>query len=306
MSDLYKKSGVDVKKTDELVNDISELVSSIGGFGGVYDIGDRYLVGSTDGVGTKILLAKEYDMLDGIGIDCVAMCVNDIVCTGAKPMFFLDYYASDNVNKKDYMTVIKSIKKGCDESKMALIGGETAELPSLIVADHFDIAGFCVGMVDKNKLVTGGGIKKGDYVIGVKSDGFHSNGFSLVRKIFDRRKHEKYIEQILRPTRIYVDLVLDLLNKFEIKGIAHITGGGKSNLNRILPSGLGIKWKNVDYFKSIRPSIFDVFQRDGDISDEEMDLVFNNGMGMCFVIEKGLEDLLIRGDESLFLAGEII
>jgi len=128
----------------------------------------------------------------------------------------------------------------------------------------------------------------------------------LVRKIFDRRKHEKYIEQILRPTRIYVDLVLDLLNKFEIKGIAHITGGGKSNLNRILPSGLGIKWKNVDYFKSIRPSIFDVFQRDGDISDEEMDLVFNNGMGMCFVIEKGLEDLLIRGDESLFLAGEII
>jgi len=306
MSDLYKKSGVDVKKTDELVNDISGLVSSIGGFGGVYDIGDRYLVGSTDGVGTKILLAKEYDMLDGIGIDCVAMCVNDIVCTGAKPMFFLDYYASDNVNKKDYMTVIKSIKKGCDESKMALIGGETAELPSLIVADHFDIAGFCVGMVDKNKLVTGGGIKKGDYVIGVKSDGFHSNGFSLVRKIFDRRKHEKYIEQILRPTRIYVDLVLDLLNKFEIKGIAHITGGGKSNLNRILPSGLGIKWKNVDYFKSIRPSIFDVFQRDGDISDEEMDLVFNNGMGMCFVIEKGLEDLLIRGDESLFLAGEII
>ena len=306
MSDLYKKSGVDVKKTDELVNDISGLVSSIGGFGGVYDIGDRYLVGSTDGVGTKILLAKEYDMLDGIGIDCVAMCVNDIVCTGAKPMFFLDYYASDNVNKKDYMTVIKSIKKGCDESKMALIGGETAELPSLIVADHFDIAGFCVGMVDKNKLVTGGGIKKGDYVIGVKSDGFHSNGFSLVRKIFDRRKHEKYIEQILRPTRIYVDLVLDLLNKVEIKGIAHITGGGKSNLNRILPSGLGIKWKNVDYFKSIRPSIFDVFQRDGDISDEEMDLVFNNGMGMCFVIEKGLEDLLVRGDESLFLAGEII
>jgi len=306
MSDLYKKSGVDVKKTDELVNDISGLVSSIGGFGGVYDIGDRYLVGSTDGVGTKILLAKEYDMLDGIGIDCVAMCVNDIVCTGAKPMFFLDYYASDNVNKKDYMTVIKSIKKGCDESKMALIGGETAELPSLIVADHFDIAGFCVGMVDKNKLVTGGGIKKGDYVIGVKSDGFHSNGFSLVRKIFDRRKHEKYIEQILRPTRIYVDLVLDLLNKVEIKGIAHITGGGKSNLNRVLPSGLGVKWKNVDYFKSIRPSIFDIFQRDGDISDEEMDLVFNNGMGMCFVIEKGLEDVLIRGDESLFLAGEII
>lgn len=306
MSDLYKKSGVDVKKTDELVNDISELVSSIGGFGGVYDIGDRYLVGSTDGVGTKILLAKEYDMLDGIGIDCVAMCVNDIVCTGAKPMFFLDYYASDNVNKKDYMTVIKSIKKGCDESKMALIGGETAELPSLIVADHFDIAGFCVGMVDKNKLVTGGGIKKGDYVIGVKSDGFHSNGFSLVRKIFDRRKHEKYIEQILRPTRIYVDLVLDLLSKYEIKGIAHITGGGKSNLNRILPSGLGVNWKDVDYFKSIRPSIFDVFQRDGDISDEEMDLVFNNGMGMCFVIEKGLEDVLIRGDESLFLAGEII
>jgi len=176
----------------------------------------------------------------------------------------------------------------------------------LIVADHFDIAGFCVGMVDKNKLVTGGGIKKGDYVIGVKSDGFHSNGFSLVRKIFDRRKHEKYIEQILRPTRIYVDLVLDLLNKVEIKGIAHITGGGKSNLNRVLPSGLGVKWKNVDYFKSIRPSIFDIFQRDGDISDEEMDLVFNNGMGMCFVIEKGLEDVLIRGDESLFLAGEII
>jgi len=304
----YKESGVDIKKTDNLVKEISGLVDNIGGFGGLYDLGDKYLVGSTDGVGTKILLAKEYDKLDGLGIDCVAMCVNDIICTGARPLFFLDYYASDNVNKKDYLKVLNSIKRGCNIAKIPLIGGETAELPSLVTENHFDIAGFSVGMVDKDKVINGGNIKKGDYVIGIKSDGFHSNGFSLIRKIFDKRKHEKYIDEILKPTRIYVDLMLDILDKFEVKGIAHITGGGKSNLNRILPKGLNVNWVHDEYMKLIRPNIFNVFQKDGDLSDEEMNTVFNNGMGMCFVVEKELEDVLLRNidNDDLFLAGKII
>ena len=304
----YKESGVDIKKTDNLVKEISGLVDNIGGFGGLYDLGDKYLVGSTDGVGTKILLAKEYDKLDGLGIDCVAMCVNDIICTGARPLFFLDYYASDNVNKKDYLKVLNSIKRGCNIAKIPLIGGETAELPSLVTENHFDIAGFSVGMVDKDKVINGGNIKKGDYVIGIKSDGFHSNGFSLIRKIFDKRKHEKYIDEILKPTRIYVDLMLDILDKFEVKGIAHITGGGKSNLNRILPKGLNVNWVHDEYMKLIRPNIFNVFQKDGDLSDEEINTVFNNGMGMCFVVEKELEDVLLRNidNDDLFLAGKII
>lgn len=304
----YKEAGVDVVKTDNLVKEISGLVDNIGGFGGLYDLGDKYLVGSTDGVGTKILLAKEYDKLDGLGIDCVAMCVNDIICTGARPLFFLDYYASDNVNKKDYLKVLNSIKRGCNIAKIPLIGGETAELPSLVTENHFDIAGFSVGMVDKDKVINGGNIKKGDYVIGIKSDGFHSNGFSLIRKIFDKRKHEKYIDEILKPTRIYVDLMLDILDKFEVKGIAHITGGGKSNLNRILPKGLNVNWVHDEYMKLIRPNIFNVFQKDGDLSDEEMNTVFNNGMGMCFVVEKELEDVLLRNNDNddLFLAGKII
>ena len=279
---LYKESGVDVAKTDSLVKDISGLVDNIGGFGGLFDLGDSYLVGATDGVGTKILLAQEYNMLDGIGIDCVAMCVNDIICTGARPLFFLDYFASSNVDRDQYLTILNSIKNGCEQAGIPLIGGETAELPSLLPDKHFDIAGFCVGIVKKKDLIDGSKIKKGDVIITFPSNGFHSNGYSLVRKIFDKDKHEKYIDAILKPTEIYVKEVLNLIDSgIIIKGIAHITGGGLSNLNRILPEGLKPSWKD----NITRPFVFDIFQKDGDISDEEMNQVFNNGIGLCLVVD---------------------
>ena len=278
----YREAGVDVAKTDNLVKEISSLVDNIGGFGGLFDLGDSYLVGATDGVGTKILLAQEYDMLDGIGIDCVAMCVNDIICTGARPLFFLDYFASSNVDEKQYLSIINSIKKGCDLSGIPLIGGETAELPSLLPEKHFDIAGFCVGIVKKKDLIDGSKIKSGDAVIAFPSNGFHSNGYSLVRKIFDKAKHEKYIDAILKPTEIYVKEILNLIDSdVQIKGIAHITGGGFSNVNRILPEGLSVQWKD----NMLRPFIFDIFQKDGNISNEEMTQVFNNGIGMCIIVD---------------------
>ena len=278
----YKESGVDIEKTDNLVKEISGLVDNIGGFGGLFDLGDSYLVGATDGVGTKILLAQEYDMLDGIGIDCVAMCVNDIICTGAKPLFFLDYFASSNIEEKQYLTVLNSIKKGCEIAGIPLIGGETAELPSLVTDNHFDVAGFCVGIVKKKDLIDGKKIKKGDVVVAFPSNGFHSNGYSLVRNIFDKEKHEKYIDKILKPTEIYVKEVLNILEAgVNIHGIAHITGGGLSNLDRILPQYLKVKWKD----DITKPFVFDLFQKDGNISDEEMKKVFNNGLGLCMVVD---------------------
>tara|TARA_R100000234_G_C4990889_1_gene175485 strand:- start:398 stop:1312 length:915 start_codon:yes stop_codon:yes gene_type:complete len=280
--DKYKEAGVDVAKTDNLVKEISGLVDNIGGFGGLFDLGDSYLVGATDGVGTKILLAQEYDMLDGIGIDCVAMCVNDIICTGARPLFFLDYFASSNIDEKQYLTIINSIKNGCEAAGIPLIGGETAELPSLLPDKHFDIAGFCVGIVKKKDLIDGSKIKKGDIVLAFPSNGFHSNGYSLVRKIFNKNKHEKYIDKILKPTEIYVKEIMNLIdNGVNIKGIAHITGGGLSNLNRILPDGLSVDWKS----EINKPFILDMFQKDGNVSDEEMARVFNGGIGMCLVVE---------------------
>ena len=180
----YKKSGVDVAKTDGLVKQISSLVDNIGGFGGLFDLGDDYLVGATDGVGTKIILAQDFNKLEGIGIAGVAMCVNDIICTAAKPLFFLDYFASANIDEKQYLTVLNSIKKGCEQSNIALIGGETAELPSLMAEKQFDVAGFCVGIVKKENLIDGNSIKEDDVVLAFPSNGFHSNGYSLVRKVF--------------------------------------------------------------------------------------------------------------------------
>jgi len=210
------------------------------------------------------------------------MCVNDIICTGARPLFFLDYFASSNVDEKQYLTIIDSIKRGCDEAGIPLIGGETAELPSLLPDKHFDIAGFCVGIVKKKDLIDGSKIKKGDVVLALPSNGFHSNGYSLVRKVFDKTKHEKYIDKILKPTEIYVKEVMNLIDSgVQIKGIAHITGGGLSNLDRILPEGMSVEWKS----EINRPFVFDMFQKDGNISEEEMNQVFNNGIGMCLVVD---------------------
>lgn len=291
----YKQAGVDIAKADRLTESISGLVDNIGGFAGLYDLCDEnYLVASTDGVGTKILLAQEYKKLDGIGIDCVAMCVNDIICTGAKPLFFLDYFSSGIINESDFLKVINSIKKGCSDYGIPLIGGETAELPALVSSKTFDVAGFCVGIVKKKDLIDGKSIKSGDHVIAFPSNGFHSNGYTLIRKIVqirkqycysgdpiaEREKVENYVDKLLRPTEIYVYRLRHLLNKFKIKGVAHITGGGFSNLDRVLPEGLTAEWRD----DIPRAPIFDSVQRWGEISDEEMKSVFNNGVGMCMVV----------------------
>ena len=291
----YKQAGVDIAKADRLTESISGLVDNIGVFAGLYDLCDEnYLVASTDGVGTKILLAQEYNKLEGIGIDCVAMCVNDIICTGAKPLFFLDYFSSGIIDESDFLEVINSIKKGCSDYNIPLIGGETAELPALVSSKTFDVAGFCVGIVKKKDLIDGRDIKSGDHVIAFPSNGFHSNGYTLIRKIVqirkqhcysgdpiaERKKVQSYVDKLLRPTEIYVYRLRHLLNKFKIKGVAHITGGGFSNLDRVLPEGLSAEWRD----DIPRAPIFDSVQRWGEISDEEMKSVFNNGVGMCMVV----------------------
>lgn len=303
----YKEAGVDIAKADRLTKSISGLVDNIGGFAGLYDLCDEnYLVASTDGVGTKILLAQEYNKLEGIGVDCVAMCVNDIICTGAKPLFFLDYFSSGVIDEYDFFEVVRSIKKGCSDYDIPLIGGETAELPALVSSKTFDVAGFCVGIVKKKDLIDGSTIKSGDHVIAFPSNGFHSNGYTLIRKIVQIRRQycysgdpmsdqqdiKKHIDDLLKPTEIYVRRLRHLLNKFKIKGVAHITGGGYSNLNRILPQGLDVEWQD----DIPRPAIFDLIQQWGEVSDEEMKSVFNNGVGMCMVVSS---------DEKEKIASEI-
>jgi phosphoribosylformylglycinamidine cyclo-ligase len=280
----YKKAGVDILKADRLTESISGLVDNIGGFAGLYDLCDKsYLVASTDGVGTKILLAQEYNKLEGIGVDCVAMCVNDVICTGACPLFFLDYFASSNIDESQFLTVVNSIKKSCSDYGMSLLGGETAELPSLLSDKSFDVAGFCVGIVGKRDLIDGKTIKSGDSVIAFPSNGFHSNGYTLIRKILSRissAERDNVIEDILKPTEIYKYRLRHLINNFKIKGVAHITGGGFSNLNRVLPEGLGVEWRE----DIPRAPIFDQIQEWGQLSGEEMKSVFNNGVGMCMVV----------------------
>lgn len=316
MARQYKDAGVDVEKTDRLVNEISNLVDGIGGFGGVFPLGDKYLVAGTDGVGTKLVLANQEEKFEGVGIDLVAMCVNDIICTGARPLFFLDYYASSKIVDDTYKKVIESIKKGCDIAGIPLIGGETAELPGVlsvisnkIVNDdctiddryEFDIAGFSVGIVDKDKFIDGSKIEAGDTVIGIASNGLHSNGYSLARKLWDfapdyseddrqiivMKNHSDYchmLDDLLKPTEIYVDTILQLTEKYDIHGIAHITGGGRSNMDRIIPTRLGMKWNDAN--PKPRAPIFDAIQKFGALDDDEMNSIFNNGIGMCVVLKK--------------------
>lgn len=298
MDNKYKQSGVDVEKTDLLTEKISSMVSNIGGFGGLYDLSDAHpscwsgslfesqLVASTDGVGTKILLALEHNKLESIGIDCVAMCVNDIICSGARPLFFLDYFASANIDENQYLTILNSIKRGCDIANIPLIGGETAELPSLLPDKHFDVAGFCVGIVRKKERIDGRKIEKGDIVVGLPSNGFHSNGYSLIREVLKRKnipQDESFIDDLLKPTEIYVSRVLGLLDAgIKIKGIAHITGGGLGNLNRILPKGRNVEWDNC----IPRPLAMGIIKKAGEIKEGEMERVFNNGIGMCLVLTR--------------------
>ncbi len=331
-SESYKKAGVDVTagyKAVELMKEhvkrtkTSGVVSGIGGFGGLFapdmsGMEEPILVSGTDGVGTKLKLAFLLDKHDTIGIDAVAMCVNDVVCAGARPMFFLDYIAVGKNVPEKVAQIVSGIADGCEMSYSALVGGETAEMPGFYPVDEYDVAGFSVGIVDKKKIIDGSKLCAGDVLIGLPSSGVHSNGFSLVRKVFgidENTIHNEYDEldkplgeTLLTPTKIYVKPILDLISKVEVKAISHITGGGfYENIPRMLTDGLTAKIK-----KDAVPvlPIFKVIQRVGNIPEHDMFNTFNMGIGMIVAVskenaDKAVETLKAFGEDAVVL-GELI
>lgn len=314
-SEAYKEAGVDITagyRAVELMKShiaktmINGVVSDIGGFGGLFELPSGYekpvLVGGTDGVGTKLKLAFLLDKHNTIGIDCVAMCVNDIICCGAKPLFFLDYIACGKNVPEKIAKIVEGVSEGCISSDAALIGGETAEMPGFYPEDEYDLAGFSVGVVDKVKIINNNEMEEGDVIIALASSGVHSNGFSLVRKVFDldnitNDELTKAIdslngknlgETLLEPTKIYVKPVLALLEKIKVKAISHITGGGfYENIPRSIPEGLCAKIAMSDV--KILP-IFNLIQEKGNISTRDMYNTFNMGVGMSIVLKKEDEE----------------
>lgn len=294
----YKKAGVDIAKANAFVSAIkrdvkgtfvSGVLQRSGSFGALFELAKtKYrqpvLVSSTDGVGTKLLIAQAAGKHDTVGIDLVAMNVNDILCTGAKPLFFLDYLACGKVNVKVLRSVMKGVAKGCRQSGCALIGGETAEMPGMYASDEYDLAGFAVGVAEKSKLIDGRKIVPGDVVIGLPSSGLHSNGFSLVRKVFSRAEQKKRAAELLAPTRIYAKEVQLLTEKFNVKGIAHVTGGAfYEKVTKILPKGKGFV---IDGRSWPVPEIFQNIQKRGKITHREMHRTFNMGIGLVVVLAK--------------------
>jgi phosphoribosylformylglycinamidine cyclo-ligase len=328
----YKDAGVDIEKGDAFVQAIKPMVEStfrpevltkIGGFAGCVSLNlERYkkpiLVSSTDGVGTKLKIAFLMNHHDTVGIDLVAMCVNDIVVSGAKPLFFLDYLATSKLDTEKAAKVVSGIVKGCIEAECSLIGGETAEMPGFYKAGEYDLAGFAVGIVEDAQVIDGSGVTVGDKLIGIASSGLHSNGYSLVRKLLlDQLKMnlEKRVEEIgevlgeelLRPTRIYAKTVLNLTRDFKVVGIAHITGGGiTGNLPRIIPKGCKAVVQKGTWDI---PPIFSYLKEKGKISEQEMLRTFNNGIGMILVVRsKEVDDILTRLHslgEKAFIIGEV-
>ena len=331
-SESYAAAGVDITagyKAVELMKShiartmTSGVCSDVGGFGGLFELDTTgiekpVLVSGTDGVGTKLKLAFLMDKHDTVGIDCVAMCVNDIICCGAKPLFFLDYIACGKNVPEKIASIVSGVAEGCVQSGAALIGGETAEMPGFYPVDEYDLAGFSVGVVDKSKILDPSTMKAGDVVIALPSSGVHSNGFSLVRKVFDVENSDikspreelggKSIgETLLAPTKIYVKPVLALLEQVKVKGISHITGGGfYENIPRSIPDGLGavIDRKNV----KVLP-IFDLIAKEGGISERDMFNTFNMGVGMSIVVaredaEKAIEILKANGEDA-YVIGKI-
>jgi len=315
----YKKSGVDITEGEKFVSLISpmakktfrpEVMTEIGLFSALFkpDI-TRYkepvLVSSTDGVGTKLKIAFMMDRHDTIGIDLVAMCVNDVLTAGAEPLFFLDYLATGKLCSKTASEVIKGIATGCKEAGCSLIGGETAEMPGFYRKGEYDVAGFSVGIVERKKIINGSSIQEGDAIIGLASGGLHSNGYSLVRKVFFEKKKmgvDTYFpelgsnlgEELLRPTKIYVKAFMDLKDHVEIKGMAHITGGGISgNLPRILPRGI---YAHIKIGSWPVPPIFQIIEKIGNIADNEMRRTFNMGIGYIIVVSEK-----VSGDAILLL-----
>lgn len=333
MGNAYSKAGVDVEAGYEVVERIKKHVNrterlgvmgAIGGFGGCFDLSsfqlkEPVLVSGTDGVGTKLMVAIQADKHDTIGIDCVAMCVNDIVAQGAEPLYFLDYIATGKNIPARLEQVVSGVAEGCVQAKAALIGGETAEMPGMYGEDDYDLAGFTVGIAEKSQMITGEKINAGDLLVGLPSSGIHSNGYSLVRKIFFEVNNfsineklpeltQKLGEELLTPTRIYVDAVLPLVKKELVTGIAHVTGGGfVENLPRMLPDDLACEIELGTW--PILP-IFDALAKYGKIPEKEMYEIFNMGIGMVLVVapEKLAElqaDLADRG-EAAFVLGKVI
>ncbi|QMT30573.1 phosphoribosylformylglycinamidine cyclo-ligase [Alysiella filiformis] len=325
----YRDAGVDIDAGDQLVENIKpfakrtmrpEVLGDLGGFGALVEISKKYqnpvLVSGTDGVGTKLKLAFEWDKHDTVGIDLVAMSVNDILVQGAEPLFFLDYFACGKLDVARATDVIKGIAQGCEESGCALIGGETAEMPSMYPDGEYDLAGFAVGVVEKSQIINGRNIKAGDVVLGLASNGAHSNGYSLVRKILARDNPDldapfdgdKTLRQaIIAPTRLYVKPILAALKEFEIKGMAHITGGGiTENVPRVLPENCVAQ---IDAKSWELPKLFQWLQQGGNVETAEMYRTFNCGVGMVVIVspenaDKAAEFLAAQG-ETVYRLGKI-
>lgn len=333
MEKSYKDAGVNIDLADHIVNKIKPLISKtsipgvlgdIGGFGGLFSLVEQkykepVLVSGTDGVGTKLKIAFALDKHDSVGIDLVAMCVNDIVASGAKPLFFLDYISIGKLSEKIALNLIKGISEGCKIAKCALLGGETAEMPGFYPEGEYDLAGFVVGIVEKSKIIDGKEIKEGDLIIGISSSGLHSNGFSLVRKVLLESNNYKIGdeisslgrslgEELLSPTKIYLRPVLHLLGKYNILGIAHITGGGISeNIPRVLPEGVSVK---IDRENWPKLPIFSLIQKEGEISDSEMFRTFNMGIGMVLIVREDKAVQIIKElgqiDFPSYIIGKVV
>ena len=331
----YSSSGVNIDKANDLIDEIKPIVrktqrpgadTKIGGFGGIFDLSfcnykDPLLVSSTDGVGTKLLLAIDHNFYDNIGIDLVAMCVNDLIVQGAEPLYFLDYFATGVLSNQVATKIIKSISEGCIQSNCALIGGETAEMPGLYEKKHFDLAGFSVGIVERDSLLPSNKITEGDIIIGLPSNGLHSNGYSLVRNIINQKNIKTSLpmpnnskktisEVLLDPTKIYVKLILDLLNNTSgVKAISHITGGGiTENLPRVFPNTSVTAQINLSSWD--RPEIFTWLKNLGNIDEDEILKTLNCRIGLTLVVEPNELDntsnYLNKINEDYFIIGEII
>ena len=321
-TDPYAKAGVNIQKGNELVESIKASVNrthdrrvlgGIGGFAGLFQLGSRYknpiLVGCTDGVGTKVALSQAHNTMHLIGQDLVAMCVNDMVTCGAEPLFFLDYFAASKLEPKSTAKIVKGIANACEKSSCALLGGETAEMPGHYAKDNFDLAGFSVGVVEKTKLIDGKSIKSGHILLGVESSGPHSNGYSLIRSIL--KKHtapDSIMRTLLKPTHLYPAPILELIKKTNVKGMAHITGGGLTeNIPRILKKGL-IADVNLSSWKF--PKAFQWLQEKGKISQSDMLRIFNCGIGMVCILDKAevemAKKILSRHKLRTFEVGSIV
>nr|WP_263313739.1 phosphoribosylformylglycinamidine cyclo-ligase [Mammaliicoccus sp. Marseille-Q6498] len=330
MSKAYKASGVDIEAGYEAVNRMKshvqstmrkEVLGGLGGFGAAFDLSQLnmkkpVLVSGTDGVGTKLKLAIDNDKHDTIGIDAVAMCVNDILTTGAEPLYFLDYIATHKVDPVTIEAIVSGVSAGCKETNCALIGGETAEMGEMYHEGEYDIAGFCVGAVEKDQYIDGNTVSEDDVIIGITSSGIHSNGYSLVRSLIDQSdinlqdkfdEDKTYLDVFLEPTKLYVKPVLSVLDKVKVKGMSHITGGGFiENIPRAIPED---KDANIDVTTYQVPKIFEWLKEQGNIDQSEMYNIFNMGIGFVLVVDKKDEkevlDILEAHDEKAYVIGNI-